>query len=384
MKSDLFTLGLWLAAFSGAFLLLGCRSGVGYSGADRTVSPVTPNASPEAVALLNFICRISGRHTLTGQHNFPNTKDDSTQRARQVCGKAPAVFGQDFGFARPGDKDAAAARPEIVAECRRQHESGSIITLCWHAVPPTADEPVTFRPPRGQTATNPLTTVQGQLTDAQWNDLITPGTALHRRWCAQVDVIAGYLRQLQAARVPVLWRPYHEMNGEWFWWGGRRGDRGTTVLYRQLFDRLVHHHRLNNLIWVWSVDRPAAPGRQFADYFPGTNYFDIASLDVYRSDFRQSYYRDLLKLAAGKPMALAEVGPAPTIAVLERQPKWAWWMTWAGMGAGRGVVATNDLRTLVNNPRSWSRSDPAYIEAIAPIRAASGLPARLQNSQPAP
>jgi mannan endo-1,4-beta-mannosidase len=364
MKPDSITLVLCLAAVLAACLLLGCRTGAGLLETNHPVSPVTPNASPEAVALLNFIHSISGRHTLTGQHNFPNTKDASTQRATTLYGKVPAIFGQDFGFAAPGDKDAAAARPEIVAECKRQYELGSIITLCWHAVPPTADEPVTFRPPRGGAGTNPLASVQGRLTDQQWNEVITPGTDLHRRWCAQVDVIAGYLKQLQAARIPVLWRPYHEMNGEWFWWGGRRGDRGTTVLYRQLFDRLVNYHRLNNLIWIWSVDRPATPDRQFADYFPGTSYFDIAALDVYRSDFQPSYYRALLRLAAGKPIALAEVGPAPTIAVLEQQPKWAWWMTWAGMGAGRGVVATNDLRTLVNHPRSWSRSDPAYVEAV--------------------
>jgi mannan endo-1,4-beta-mannosidase len=341
-------------------------------GGCSSIRPVTPNASPEAVALLKYIHGISGNYTLTGQHNYPNTQDASTQWAAKVCGKVPAIFGQDFGFARPGDKDAVAARPEIIAEVKRQYEQGSIITLCWHAVPPTADEPVTFRPKPGA-ATNRLASVQGQLTDEQWNDVITPGTELYHHWCAQVDVIAGFLKQLQAARIPVLWRPYHEMNGEWFWWGGRRGKRGTTVLYRQLFDRLVNYHHLNNLVWIWSVDRPGTPERQFADYYPGRDYFDIAALDVYHSDFQQFYYNDLLKLAAGKPVTLAEVGPAPTPAILEQQPKWAWWMLWA-VEARRMMVTTNSpMRTLVNDPRSLSRDDPKYIKGIVPIRAASGL-----------
>ncbi len=366
VKINRFVPGLWLGFYLTAFPL--CA-------APDSIQPVTPDPSPEAVALLRFVSSLSGKHTLTGQHNFPNTKDASTQEALKTYGKVPAIFGQDFGFAAPGDKDAVAARPDIIAECKRQYEKGSIITLCWHAVPPTADEPVTFRPNRGDGAvTNRLASVQGRLTDEQWNELTTPGTELYRHWCAQVDVIAGYLKQLQQAHIPVLWRPYHEMNGDWFWWGGRSGERGTKLLYRQLFDRLANHHKLNNLIWIWSVDRPSTPERQFADFFPGANYFDIAALDVYRSDFNPSYYNDLFKLAAGKPIALAEVGPAPTLAVLEQQPQWTWWMTWAGMVAGRGNAGTNALVNLVNSPRSWSLSDPSFLEAIAPIRAASGLP----------
>ena len=340
-------------------------------GGCSSIKPVTPNASPEAVALLKYIHGISGKYTLTGQHNFPNTHDASTRQAAEAWGKTPAIFGQDFGFAKPGDKDAVAARPEIIAEVKRQYEKGSIITLCWHAVPPTADEPVTFRPKPGA-PTNKLASVQGQFTDEQWNDVITPGTELYNHWCAQVDVIAGFLKPLQAAHIPVLWRPYHEMNGDWFWWGGWRGEHGTTVLYRQLFDRLVNYHHLNNLVWVWSVDRPSTPERQFADYFPGRNYFDIAALDVYRGDFQQSYYRDLLKLAGGKPIALAEAGPPPTLEVLEKQPKWTWWMLWAGR-VGNGADASKVMHTLVNAPRSLSLNDPEYVKGITPIRAASGL-----------
>ena len=331
---------------------------------------MTPNASPEARALLKFIYSLSGQHTLTGQHNFPNTKDASTLAVARSYGKVPAIFGQDFGFAAPGDKDATAARPDMIAEVKRQYALGSIITLCWHAVPPTADEPVTFQPRRGRDATNSnLASVQGHLTDQQWHDVLTPGTTLNKKWCAQVDVIAGYLKQLQAAHIPVLWRPYHEMNGDWFWWGGRGGDNGTKVIYRQMFDRLVNYHHLNNLIWIWSVDRPSQPDRQFVDYNPGTNYFDIAALDVYGSDFKPSYYDDLLAQAAGKPITLAEVGPPPSIAVLAQQPRWSWWMSWAG-----NARHSNAIQALFDDPRSLSWSDPEFGQATAPLRAVAGLP----------
>ena len=327
----------------------------------RSVKPVTPDASPEAVALLQYIHRLSGQHTLSGQHNYPNTHDISTQEAARAWGKTPAVFGQDFGFAAPGDKDAAAARPEMIAEVKKQYANGALITLCWHAVRPTDDEPVTFHD-----------SVQGKLTDEQWNELITPGTPLNRRWCAQVDVIAGYLAELRDAHIPILWRPYHEMNGDWFWWGGRPGNRGTIALYRQLFDRLANQHHLNNLIWIWNVDRPSKPIRQFANFFPGKDCFDIAALDVYHSDFSPAYYHELLRLAGNKPIALAEVGPPPTLEKLRQQPQWTWWMLWAEMVDTR-PAATEAMHALVDSPRSLSRDDLEYIKGIAPIRAASGL-----------
>ena len=54
-----------------------------------------------------------------------------------------------------------------------------------------------------------------------------------------MDVIAWFLAQLREAGVPVLWRPYHEMNGGWFWWGKKTGQPGYAALYRMLFERLT-------------------------------------------------------------------------------------------------------------------------------------------------
>ncbi len=165
------------------------------------------------------------------------------------------------------------------------------MNLCWHAVPPTADEPVTFQPiPGVEVAPDKLASVQGQLTDEQYRELMTPGTSLRRRWESQVDAIAQFLKLLQDAKVPVIWRPYHEMNGNWFWWGGRIGESGTADIYRMIYDRFVNHHQLHNLIWVWSVDRPSEAYRKYTNYYPGDECLDILALDVYGGDFKQEYY----------------------------------------------------------------------------------------------
>lgn len=341
--------------------------------------PVTPGAMPEAVALLRTLYDLSGRHTLTGQHNYPNTKSYNSDFAARYLGRTPAVFSSDWGHAKDGNTDSYLARPDIVQEAIRQHRLGALVTLCWHAVPPTADEPVTFRQLPGSDP-RMLRSVQGQLLDEQFKAVLTPGTALHERWCRQVDAVAGFLKQLQDAHVPVLWRPYHEMNGNWFWWGGRTGEHGTAALYRQIFDRFVHHHQLKNLIWVWSVDRVSKPGMEHEKYFPGLEYVDVLGLDVYRNDFAQSYYDSLVQLSGGKPLALAEVGNPPTPEVLAQQPRWTFYVTWAGMVRN---IPKQQYEALWRDPRILNLDDPAYATVMAPYRSACGLPP-VKAQPPAP
>jgi len=323
-------------------------------------APVNPHASPEARALLHYLYSMSGKYTLTGQHNYPNVGARWTDRALDLTGKLPAVFGQDFGFSGGEDKDSILGRPDMIAEAIRQYRNGAVVTLTWHALRPVDDEPVTFRD-----------SVQGHLTDFEWRELLTPGTTLNRRWCAQVDVIAGYLKQLQAAHVPVLWRPYHEVNGGWFWWGGRKGKDGSAALYRQLFDRFVNYHHLDNLIWVWNANAPGSGGGgpgPYADYFPGIDVADVASVDIY-GEFQQSFYDDLLKLAAGKPVALGEVGSIPSPEVLGKQPKYAWFMSWSEWV--QDANSLDALRAVYDSAQTASRNDPRVAEAMAAIHKAS-------------
>jgi mannan endo-1,4-beta-mannosidase len=322
--------------------------------------PVNPDASPEARALLRYLYSISGHYTLSGQHNYPNSVSRWTDRTYDLAGKYPAVFGQDFGFSGGEDKDSTEGRATMIEEVKRQYRNGAIITLTWHEVRPTFDEPVTFRE-----------NILSHLSDFEWSELLTPGTALNQRWCAQVDVAAGFLKQLRDAHIPVLYRPYHEMNGNWFWWGGRRGEAGSAALYRQLFDRFVNHHKLDNLIWVWNANSPGVPPNgpgPFADFFPGLQYADVLSVDIY-GEFKASYYDDLLALAAGKPIALGEVGAVPSPAVLKQQPKWTWFMIWSEFAEGANSL--ENLRAIFAAPTTLNRDDPRVAGPMAAMRKAS-------------
>jgi len=328
--------------------------------AQPTALPANPNATPEAQELLREIDQISGHATLTGQHNFPNHVSRWSDRVYDLTGKFPAIFGQDFGFSGGEDKDSVEGRPSMLEEAIRQYRNGAVIALTWHAVRPTDDEPVTFRD-----------SVQGHLTDYEWNELLTPGTDINNRWIEQVDVIAGYLQQLQAAGVPVLFRPFHEMNGNWFWWGGRPGEHGSAALYRQLYDRFVNVHHLNNLLWVWNLNSPGGNAGPIDAYYPGAKYADVVTMDIY-GKFEQSYYASMLGLAEDKPIALAEVGAMPSLDVLAQQPRWAYFMMWSGMG--EAVNSPEQLQAIFHASNVLNRGDAPFL-AKTVLAAGSAEPA---------
>ena len=342
--------------------------------------PVNPHATPEARALLAYLDSISGQATIAGQHNYPNVGARWTDMAYDLTAKYPGLFGGDFGFSGGEDKDSVLSRPAMIAEAERQYRNGAVVTLTWHEVRPTDDEPVTFH-----------NSVQGHLTDAEWKELLTPGSPLNLRWQAQVDVIAGYLKQLQDAHVPVLFRPYHEINGNWFWWGGRPGQDGNKMgsgaLYRQIYDRFVNVHHLDNLLWVWNANAPnGGNAGAIQAYYPGAQYVDLVTMDIY-GEFKQEYYTSILALAGDKPIALGEVGGLPSPEVLQKQPRWTYFMCWSEF-----IQEHNPLDLVIavyHAPQVLTREDARLAGPLAAIRKATaertaGAPEAAPGGIPAP
>jgi mannan endo-1,4-beta-mannosidase len=317
-------------------------------------APVTPQPSPEAVKLLEYIQAISGKNTLVGQHCAPLIDSSRLVVIRRSMKHYPALFGQDFGFDAGGMWDGINFRQRIVDEAIRRHQEGFIISLMWHAVRPTEDEPVTFEK-----------SIQGELTAAEWQELVTPGSALNERWQSQVDVVAWFLKQLRTAHVPVLWRPYHEMNGDWFWWGKKPGKNGYQKLYRMLFDRFVSFHGLNNLLWVYNANEVRAGVDPYAVHYPGADVVDILATDVYRGGFADSDYRQLLALAQGKPIALGEVGQPPSLAVLKQQPRWSWFMLWGDLPE-RGQSGSPDFSATYESSRTLTHDELPWVTVKDP------------------
>jgi len=305
--------------------------------ATENIGPVNAKATPEAKALLKYLYSLRGRNILSGQHNYAEEPTRSSDSIKKFTGKYPAIWGSDF---------IGRNRESMIAAAKRQYANGSIITLMYHMKRPFDADTVKRSPWK-------------KLTDAEWNELITPGTVINKMWQEDIDLVAVYLKQLQDANIPVLWRPYHEMNGIWFWWGNRPGENGFKKLWVMTYNRMVNIHHLNNLIWVWNTNAPRDLENDQAYaynlFYPGSKYVDVLAADIYNNDYKQSHHDDLVALAKGKLISLGEVGNVPTPEILKNQPQWAWFMVWASFPWTHNTPEI--IKTLYNDPRVITKNE---------------------------
>ncbi len=142
--------------------------------------------------------------------------------------------------------------------------------------------------------------------------LTTPGQDGYDEWTEQLDFFADILRQLQERGVTVLWRPLHEMNGDWFWYGfqGDTDPQPYIDLYRDMFDYFTNFHQLNNLIWVYAPNWGYTGLPHPTHHFPGADVVDLTGLDIYLTDLAIPQDQYDAMLALGKPFAITEFGPS--------------------------------------------------------------------------
>jgi mannan endo-1,4-beta-mannosidase len=225
----------------------------------------------------------------------------------------PAIYATELAYAESGSS-APDLSKAIVEQAIHAHKGQAIVSLSWHPGRPTDDAPAN---------------AHGALTDFEWSELITPGTALNMRWAAQVDAAAESLHALEKAGVAVLWNPYPESNGKNYWWAGRKGVHGSAELYRMLFDRLVNHDGLHNLLWVWQPVAPsfnAADAGPFSDYFPGLLYTDALSIGLRSANARFRIDGMLAEFAVGKPIGVEFTGNPPAPDAVTGRTSWAWFL----------------------------------------------------------
>lgn len=139
--------------------------------------------------------------------------------------------------------------------------------------------------------------------------------------------LADYMKPISDAGIPVIWRPFHEASGGWFWWAAG-GPEVYKQLWQMMYKYLIKERELNNLIWVWTSD---SKGND-EEWFPGNEYVDIIGRDLYDVSDVDEFVNEFYNLAEKYPnmmIALTECGRISNISdIWEAGAKWAWFMPW--------------------------------------------------------
>lgn len=263
--------------------------------------------STPASQLIARLKKIQKKGMMIGHQDDPvyghNWKwDKGRSDVKEVCGDYPAVMGFELGGIELGHKENIDHVPfdRMRQEIISQYKRGGVITLSWHP-----SNPVT-----GKNAWDPSGNAVKE---------ILPGGFQYQKFEIWLKIIAGFFNLLKTPEgktIPVIFRPWHEMGGNWFWWG----SQGTTPeeykkLYILTYHRLTDLYKCNNLVWAFS---PNSGIDHYMKYYPGNHYVDLLGIDLYDFDHNNAVYEKNLRhdlgmlqclgRQQGKLIALTETG----------------------------------------------------------------------------
>lgn len=257
---------------------------------------------------------ISGTHTW-GSWGNGSQVCDTWSYSLKMCGHCAAILELDVGRysvyapSHPGfDTMSDFDLSMIVSESAKFIDAGGIISVCIHMCNPlmNAADKVFYRGRLGSNETA--------------NELLTKGTELNKKLYETLDPTIRLLRAFKENGLPFMFRPLHEINGDWFWWCINQKEdvyltRDIMVRFWKFFyELLTKELGINNAVWIYSPsgnapDAAYKPSNLYA--YPGDEYVDVVGCDWYTGgDYEIEKYSTYENLAAlEKPIALTEFGP---------------------------------------------------------------------------
>jgi len=313
----------------------------------HALEPANPNTNAKARAILNYLENLPGRsekRVISGQ--FTNYGQGANlgqlNEVFDKTGHWPGMVGADYADFRTGGLHCKTVNQVAI----EYWSKGGLVTLSTHMY-------------------NPARPGGGGLRDkgVDLNLLLTPGDDAHTRWMEELDTLAAGLKELKDAGVVVMWRPFHEMNGGWFWWGGK--DPAAFVkVWRHMFDYFTKTKGLDNLLWVYGPNH----GANAAAYYPGDSYADVVGLDAYTDYIDKEHikgYDDVVKL--GKPFGFTEFGPHGSSnppgdydyrrfieGIVKEFPRTTFFLSWQG---GWSLARNRNVKEMLEHPWMANRED---------------------------
>ena len=342
--------------------------------------PCDKQASPETVRLYNNLKKTAAKGWFFGHQDdlaygvhwkYISGNSD----IKEVAGDYPGVYGWELGHL---ELDSPVNLDGVPFDAMRQfiaagYERGGVITISWHFTNPLTGKSAWDAVPGSVAAILP--------TGAKHN--------LYKQWLDKLAFFMQSLKGKQGEAIPVIFRPFHELNGSWFWWGK---NFCTPAELKQLYQFTVTYLRdikkVHNLLYAFNTDRFANAG-EYLERYPGDEWVDVLGFDIYqRNNDNAQFIKELdsslgileqLATAKHKIAALTEFGYGAL-------PDSTWWtkvllpaigahkiayaLAWRNAGLKndgkyeyyvpfKGEASAPDFRLLYNNPRTLFEREAA-------------------------
>ena len=322
----------------------------------------------KVLAYLDQVFKSEHRTVLSGQTTCHNQNKSLAAQYRfidelaEMTGQYPGILAVDYGYS-PVSTRLAEVNEYIIDYWNK----GGLVSISFHPG-------------------NPVTGGSAWDTDFDaFKELATEGTPLNVQWRTEVlDKIADALAMLRDKGVIVLWRPLHEMNGNWFWWCPYnhqtqewRPNEDFKGIWVYMYEYFTKTRKLDNLLWVYSpnISYGGKWGITMTDeYYPGGEYVDIVALDWYTNtadDLNNDGGYDKM-VALGKPVGISEFGPDKLtrdgnfdnllIAKALTEGPWraAFFIYWDSWGSGDNyahvaIMDNKNAKELMTHPKIMNR-----------------------------
>ena len=266
-------------------ILSACNNGAEHLSDAETggIGPTDPDATAETVALFHNLKELSGDHILFAHQHATEyghrwRGDDNKSDVKLVTGSHPAVIGVDFMWLsnRPRE-DIEEEKERLRKYIVEAYDRGAVITAGWHFHNPVSGDRFYYEEEESVAAV----------------EHIIPGGKAHEDYKRILEDIADVAHSVVGSNgtlAPIIFRPYHEFDGDWFWWGKSWTDRDDFItLWQFTVTYLRDELGVNNFLYAFSPDNRYDTLEEYLERYPGDSYVDLVGMDNYADMGRDRY-----------------------------------------------------------------------------------------------
>lgn len=252
--------------------------------------PIDKKATKETINLYRNLKKIANKGFMFGHQDDlaygvgwkHDTSANSAGRSdiKDVTGDYPAVYGWELGHLeinKPFNLDSVPfnTMQELI---RQGYDRGGVITISWHL-------------------NNPLTGKSAWDAKPGAVASVLPGGAKNGLYKSWLDKVAAFMNGLKASEgefIPVIFRPFHELNGNWFWWGGKNCSPDEfKKLWMFTVSYLRDEKKLHHLLYAYNTDRYSSR-EEYLEKYPGDGWLDVIGFDIYqRNSTNEKFIMDM-------------------------------------------------------------------------------------------